>query len=74
MLYSIILDDTILFHLGVITTTSRKLDREQQAEHFLEVFYACPCIITYREYHLVIEVIHELNIFPHIPCKYIQQD
>lgn len=25
------------FHTGLITTTSRKLDREQQAEHFLEV-------------------------------------
>jgi hypothetical protein len=25
------------FYTGLITTTSRKLDREQQAEHFLEV-------------------------------------
>lgn len=25
------------FFTGLITTTSRKLDREQQAEHFLEV-------------------------------------
>ncbi|XP_046716834.1 protocadherin Fat 3 isoform X1 [Silurus meridionalis] len=30
-------NDLILFNLGLITTTSRKLDREQQAEHFLEV-------------------------------------
>lgn len=31
---------TVKYHslfTGLITTTSRKLDREQQAEHFLEV-------------------------------------
>lgn len=37
MYFSMVIDNQIFFFTGLITTTSRKLDREQQAEHFLEV-------------------------------------
>jgi len=36
---------------GLITTTSRKLDREQQAEHFLEVSAERECTFMNTDFH-----------------------
>lgn len=36
----------LFFSLGLITTTSRKLDREQQTEHILEVRKICAYMLV----------------------------
>lgn len=54
---------------GLITTTSRRLDREQQAEHILEVNYVLDCLHLHISHASFSKYVSFIIWFPNIHLR-----